>query len=226
MAMRADAAVMHRLNAISDNRSDQAIESVARFTTIRRFSCVVLSTLAVLVTSVSPATADTASSCTGAGRLPAELSAPAMRTTMLCVVNSERLASGAGPLRRGRTLARVARRHAKDMVTRHYFAHVSPEGMTLQDRVAKSGWMSSRAEWCLGENLAWGAGSLATPQAVVAAWMGSPGHRRTLVDPRFQVIGIGVADGIPLDSGDEGATYAVDFGARRARVARTGSKPS
>ena len=32
--------------------------------------------------------------------------------------------------------------------------------------------------WSIGENLAWGAGALATPGRIVNAWMRSPGHRR------------------------------------------------
>jgi uncharacterized protein YkwD len=144
--------------------------------------------------------------------MPAALSAPAARTTMLCLVNAQRAANGRRPLRRNRKLARSARRHSRDMVANRYFAHDSPAGATLRDRVARTGWMRSRRPWAIGENLAWGTSTLAPPAAIMATWMASPGHRRNLLDPRFRVIGIGIAQGVPFTASATGATYTTDFG--------------
>jgi uncharacterized protein YkwD len=76
--------------------------------------------------------------------------------------------------------------------------------------------------WSLGENLSWGSGTSSTPQAIVAAWMQSPGHRANLLSPCFRDVGVGIATGAPaqLDTGTVGATYVTDFGRRSARRCR------
>jgi uncharacterized protein YkwD len=48
-------------------------------------------------------------------------------------------------------LGNAARAHARDMATRNYFAHVTPEGRTPQDRAEQAGYTG----WhILGENTA------------------------------------------------------------------------
>ena len=72
--------------------------------------------------------------------------------------------------------------------------------------------MRSRTGWSLGENLGWGSGALATPQAMMTAWMKSAGHKQNLLNRHFHVVGIGVADGVPIAGGAAGGTYTTDFG--------------
>jgi uncharacterized protein YkwD len=67
--------------------------------------------------------------------------------------------------------------------------------------------------WAVGETLAWGRGSLATPEAIVAAWLESPPHRRVLLEARYRDVGIGVTTGVPV-AGDPGVTYAAELGVR------------
>ena len=97
------------------------------------------------------------------------------------------------------------------MVAGRYFAHDSRSGARFSARIARTGWMSGRARWSVGENLAWGSGTQATPSSIVAAWMKSAGHRHNILSPRFRVIGIGIASGAPVSATD-GATYTTDFG--------------
>ena len=52
---------------------------------------------------------------------------------------------------------------------------------------------SSRVGYEVGENIAWGTLYLATPRAIVAAWMASPGHRANILDARYRETGIGVS---------------------------------
>ncbi len=52
----------------------------------------------------------------------------------------------------------AAHRHADDMVTRRYFAHVSSGGRRPADRMRAAGYMGSAHHWLVGENLVWGAG--------------------------------------------------------------------
>ena len=56
---------------------------------------------------------------------------------------------------------------------------------------------SSRVGYEVGENIAWGTAALATPRAIVAAWMASPGHRANILDPRYRETGIGVSRTLP-----------------------------
>ena len=66
----------------------------------------------------------------------------------------------------------------------------------------------------IGENLAWGTYTLSTPQAIVEAWVASPGHLANILEARYTETGIGVDPAVPqsLGEGDPGATYAQEFG--------------
>ena len=97
------------------------------------------------------------------------------------------------------------------MVANRYFAHDSRSGAGFSARIASTGWMHGRSAWNVGENIAWGSGALATPRAIVKAWMHSAGHRHNILQPRFHVIGIGIGAGAPTGDGS-GKTYTTDFG--------------
>ena len=128
---------------------------------------------------------------------------------VVCEVNRVRAARDLGDFAEDRQLQRTAGAHARDMVARHYFSHLTPEGRRPSDRLRAAGYITGRVPWHVGETLAWGRGRLSTPSAVVAAWMRSPSHRRMLLGP-FLEIGVGVARGVP--TGGRGATYTADFG--------------
>lgn len=100
---------------------------------------------------------------------------------------------------------------AADMAARHFFAHVTPDGLTLADRVAPTGYLPENDVWLLTENLAWGLGDMSSPLAIAFGWMNSPEHRLNLLDPEVQDVGIGVTPG-PDDMG--GMIYVADFGSR------------
>ena len=100
------------------------------------------------------------------------------------------------------------------MVRRSYFAHVSPGGGDLRGRVSRTGYLGGASNWMLGENIAWGSGSLGTPRAIVAAWMRSPGHKANILRARFDEIGIAIVGGAPRADLDDATTYVTDFGTR------------
>ena len=157
-----------------------------------------------------------ACSLTGAAAAPAVAASPcsapaSAATTSLCLINGERSAHGVKPLRHDAKLYRAAIRHSRDMVAKRYFAHNSRSGARFSARIASTGWMNGRGRWAVGENLGWGSGTQATPRSIVAAWMHSAGHRANLLNPRYHVIGIGIASGAPAGS-NGGATYTTDFG--------------
>ena len=102
------------------------------------------------------------------------------------------------------------------MVSDRFFDHVAPGGSTMLGRVRATSYLRGARGWALGENLAWGTGSLATPAKTVDAWMNSAGHRRNILDRSFKEIGIGVSLGAPVEvsAAQVAATYATEFGAR------------
>jgi uncharacterized protein YkwD len=130
-------------------------------------------------------------------------------------VNAERAAGGLRALKLDRRLSGAAEAYSRDMVARHFFQHVSPSGERLAERVARTGWLRRRPRWALGETLGWGTGSLATPTAMVPAWMRSPPHRAIVLRPEFRRVGIGIASGTPFGRPVEGATFTADFGTGR-----------
>jgi uncharacterized protein YkwD len=155
--------------------------------------------------AIAPASASAASPCDAADGAPGDLGLATARAATLCLLNAERSARGLGPLRASDRLALAAQRHSNDMVERRYFAHGN-----YGARIAHTGWGRNRRSYTIGENIGYGDAGAATPRAIVAAWMASPGHRENILQRRFHAIGIGIASGTP--AGGAGATYSTDFG--------------
>ncbi len=153
--------------------------------------------------------------CANAGVTPNEENATLVRTATLCLINRERLAGGESPLEPNARLEGTAQSHSDEMVAEDYFAHVGPSGDTPSSRMRASGYIySSRIGYEVGENIAWGTLWLATPDAIVAAWMASPEHRANILDAHYRDTGLGVSAHVPssLSNGQAGATYTQDFG--------------
>jgi uncharacterized protein YkwD len=138
-----------------------------------------------------------------------------VRAAVLCLINRERTRHGERALRFDARIEHAAQRHTEDMAFGDYFDHVGPHGDTPLDRLRAAGYVSNgRLGFEVGENIAWGTLSLSTPQAIVAAWMASPGHRANILDARFRDTAVGVSAHPPasLAHGQEGAIYTQDFG--------------
>ncbi|MBQ9801731.1 MAG: SafA/ExsA family spore coat assembly protein [Clostridia bacterium] len=124
------------------------------------------------------------------------LNIPSLDATVLAyeaevvrLVNEERSKRGLAPLTADWQLSRVARYKSEDMQRNNYFSHTSPVyGSPFQ--MIKSFGISYRTA---GENIAKG---YRTPEAVVAGWMNSQGHRANILNASFTKIGVGyVANG-------------------------------
>lgn len=168
---------------------------------------------------VGASEAQAASSCRYADTVPTSSKTlrQAQRAT-LCLVNRERRARGLRGLTRSKTLDRASRQYAKSMVRQRFFAHVSPAGRTLTQRIRKQSSYLHRARgYLVGENLAWGSGSRATPRRTVASWMASPGHRANILNGRFRHLGVGLSTGAPKATSSRAATYVTHFGRRTLR---------
>ena len=134
-----------------------------------------------------------------------------IRVATLCLMNGERRKQGLPALATDPILAKASIRHSIDMVRRAYFAHDSPDGKSVVDRLRAAHYIAKSKRWIVGENLAWGSGQLGCPRAIVQAWLNSPGHRKNLLSPRYSAVGVGVVYGNP-QGGGSGATFTTDFG--------------
>jgi uncharacterized protein YkwD len=154
--------------------------------------------------------------CESADALPGQVSVTDARDAVLCLMNAERTARGLKRLRAQPDLAEAAGRFARQMVRDRFFDHTSPGGSTMVSRIKATSYLRDAVRWTVGENLAWGTGTKATPRATVDAWMHSADHRGNLLDRGFTEVGIGIAAGAPaeLQADETGGTYVTDFGRR------------
>jgi uncharacterized protein YkwD len=163
-----------------------------------------------------PAARHADEACANTDVAPAPGNLDVVRAAILCLNNQERAARGLPALKENARLRQAAVGHSGDMVQRRYFDHESPGGSSMVDRILSAGYVRSNQGWSLGENIAWGTGSLATAAKIHKAWMGSPGHRANILRRSFREIGIGIVVGTPVARpSDAGATYTADFGVRR-----------
>ena len=158
-----------------------------------------------------------AADCPGADLVPDATNAAKVADATLCLINEQRAAIGAVALSVDGTLSNASTAYAADMVARSFFDHQTPDGVTLDTRLARVGYSYELA----GENIAWGEAVLATPGQIVKAWMHSDGHRTNILGPDFRQVGLGIVPGTPRGgaSGFAGATYVTDFGTRETQPA-------
>ena len=95
----------------------------------------------------------------------------------------------------------------------NYFDHDRPARRHPARRMRAAGYISSsQIGYEVGENIGWGTLWVATPRAMVAAWMASPGHRANILDAHFRDTGVGVSPTRPPRWRQPGAIYTQDFG--------------
>jgi len=138
-----------------------------------------------------------------------------VRGAVLCLINRKRAENGESPLALSPKLEQAAAGHCEELIADDYFAHVSPSGETPVDRIRDTGYIPNASDgYVIGENLAWGTYQLSTPQAIVSAWIASPGHLANILEAQYTETGVGVTPAVPasLAAGAPGATYAQEFG--------------
>lgn len=116
--------------------------------------------------------------------------APALELTAdeqaICdLTNVERRNAGLEPLRPNAKLFDAARKHSANMAERDKLTH-KLDGKSVDGRAEDVGYKYS----VIGENVAWNQKS---PEAVVASWMKSSGHRANILNENFEDIGVGIA---------------------------------
>ena len=160
-------------------------------------------------------TAILASTCQNTELTPEAGNIALVRASVLCLINRKRAENGDAPLKTNPQLEQAAEGHCEELIADDYFAHVSPSGETPVDRIRDTGYIPSPSDgYVIGENLAWGTYQLSTPQAIVAAWIASPGHLANILETQYVETGIGITPAVPasLGQGAPGATYAQEVG--------------
>jgi uncharacterized protein YkwD len=156
-----------------------------------------------------------ATACQNTESKPEAGNLPLVRAAVLCLINRVRAQHGESPLQVNAELEQAAEEHDGELIAYNYFAHIAPNGTTPVDRVRAAGYIPGpKFGYVIGENLAWGTQNLSTPQSVVAAWVASPGHLANILEAQYRDTGIGVTPAVPasLGGGQQGATYAQEFG--------------
>ena len=136
--------------------------------------------------------------------LPLALGAPAfaatsgdlatLREEALHALNKSRQAHGLPPLELADRLNTIAQNHVEDMYRHHYYAHTSPQGVTVQDRYLKAG----GSKWRLiEENIARCQGCRPPPDKATVTrlqdgWMHSPEHRANILHRGITRFGYGI----------------------------------
>jgi uncharacterized protein YkwD len=152
--------------------------------------------------------------CDNSGITPSQDNLAQVSASILCLVNAERQDQGLAPLTQNGQLDNASQVMSDLMVEKVFFAHETPDGRNVVDRVEPTGYLPRTDDWVLGENLAWGSGALSTPQAIVNGWMNSEGHRKNILATDYKDIGIGITMGSPSPQAKGGTTYANAFGAK------------
>ena len=118
---------------------------------------------------------------------------------ILSLTNAEREKNGLSPLVWNSSLSQAAESHCRDMISRGYFSHTTPEGLTPFDRLKRLGIKYTNA----AENLAAGQPD---PESVFNAWLSSEKHRKAIMNPKVTEMGAAFVRG-----GKYGIYWAQEF---------------
>lgn len=112
---------------------------------------------------------------------------PINRSTVVELTNNQRAQIGVSVLKPNYELTLAAQNKADDMMQNGYWEHYH-NGKTPWDWMEEADYKFSSA----GENLAI---DFNDAESLMSAWMGSTTHRQNVVNPLYEEIGIGIAQG-------------------------------
>ena len=142
------------------------------------------------------------------------LAAPINPENVEKLVNQERTSRGISPLNINYSLDFAAQKKSFDMINRNYFDHYA---------YGLSPWIFIQNEnydyLYAGENLAM---DFNTAEGMVSAWMASPSHRKNILNPDFNEMGVGVVKGEFSDNSGAHETEMVTnmFATRKPAIIR------
>ncbi len=108
---------------------------------------------------------------------------------ILKAVNEQRALRNLVLLNTNTKLTSAGQSKADDMIARHYFAHVDPDGHYIWDKIVAAGYSPYTM---LGENLAI---EFYDTNSLISAWMNSPTHRANILQEGFRDQGMGIGFG-------------------------------
>ncbi len=139
-----------------------------------------------------------------------------LESQVLVELNAIRREHGLVPLRISRPLTTAADSHSRAMGTFGFFAHSSRDGSAFWKRVQRYYGPNGYDSWAVGENLLWSTTGIDASRAV-KLWMGSPGHRKNILQSRWREVGLSAVS-VPAAPGVFGGRDVViitsDFGVR------------
>jgi uncharacterized protein YkwD len=175
----------------------------------------ILLALAALATLAAPAAAAPGSRVQP---LRAEAAgASSLASEVLVALNSVRRRRGLMALRLSPALTAAAAAHSHEMAADGYFDHRSADGSPFWKRVERFYPTGHARMWALGENLLWSSPGIDAPTAI-QMWMGSPEHKKNMLDPRWREIGLSalhVTAAPGFYQGLEVTLVTADFAVRR-----------
>ena len=130
---------------------------------------------------------------------------------MICLTNYARTHSGLRPLQINHVLNAAGNAKLAADVTCGAFTH-DPCGKPFESVFAT--YLRGATSYRLGENIAWGIGSLATPREIMSGWLHSPDHRRNILTAGFRELGVGYLSDQTFLGYDGASLWSQQFGAR------------
>jgi uncharacterized protein YkwD len=106
---------------------------------------------------------------------------------LFALINRDRRTAGLPPLTWDNRLAAIARSHSREMAARRFVAHVSPTTGDAEARVRAAGLGFTLVTENVGQE-----GGI---KPAHEGFMGSPGHRANVLNPKITHVGIGVMAG-------------------------------
>ncbi len=130
---------------------------------------------------------------------------------MTCLTNYARAQSGLKPLQLNAALSAAGNAKLGADVSCGVFSH-EPCGKPFDSVFAT--YLQSATSFQIGENIAWGTGSYATPRQIMSAWLHSAGHRENILTAAFTEVGIGYLPNETFLGYPGAALWSQQFGTR------------
>jgi len=142
-----------------------------------------------------------AKSTTPASDLPPN----AVRRAVKCQIDRLRASRDRKRLSRNAQLQRVAQRHTAVMVKKECIKPRCPGQPSLQQRLNSSGYLDNAKRW----RFAMSTGCAVNARQMVREWRKRQFHRKNMLTPRFQHIGVGIKAQAPFpDCGASTSTFS------------------
>jgi uncharacterized protein YkwD len=147
----------------------------------------------------------------GAADAQLNLATTTARRVMTCLTNYARTHSGLRPLQLSAVLNSAGTAKLAADVSCGEFSH-TPCGKPFVSMFGA--YLRGATSYMLGENIAWGTGSLGTPREIMREWLHSKEHRENILRGSFTEIGIGYLGNQEFQGFSGGALWSQEFGTR------------